>query len=71
MPCSVTGNDHYQEPFKPLIGGIRFADFNDLDSVKAQVTDKTCAIILEDGSGGGRNLSWNTGISGRNPEALR
>ena len=50
---SVTGNDHYQEPFKPLIGGIRFADFNDLDSVKAQVTDKTCAIILETVQGGG------------------
>lgn len=27
---SVTGNPHYQEAFKPLIGGIRFADFNDL-----------------------------------------
>ena len=33
---SVTGNTHYQEPFKPLIGGIRFADYNDFDSVKAQ-----------------------------------
>lgn len=44
---SVTGNTHYQDPFRPLIGGIRFADFNDLESVKAQVTEKTCAIILE------------------------
>lgn len=44
---SVTGNSHYQEPFKPLIGGIRFAEFNDLESVKAQVTEKTCAVILE------------------------
>ena len=50
---SVTGNSHYQEPFKPLIGGIRFADFNDLESVKAQVTKKTCAIILGDRSGRG------------------
>ncbi len=51
---SVTGNSHYQEPFKPLIGGIRFADFNDLDSVKAQISPKTCAIILEtiQGEGG-------------------
>lgn len=32
---SVTGNPHYQEAFKPLIGGILFADFNDLESVKA------------------------------------
>ena len=51
---SVTGNAHYQEPFKPLIGGIRFADFNDLDSVKAQITPRTCAVILEtiQGEGG-------------------
>ena len=50
---SVTGNAHYQEPFKPLIGGIRFADFNDLDSVKEQITEKTCAIILESVQGEG------------------
>ena len=50
---SVTGNAHYQEPFKPLIVGIRFADFNDLDSVKAQITEKTCAVILEPVQGEG------------------
>lgn len=51
---SVTGNAHYQEPFKPLIPGIRFADFNDLDSVKALVSEKTCAVIMEtiQGEGG-------------------
>lgn len=50
---SVTGNPHYQEAFQPLMGGVKFADFNDLDSVKAQVTDKTCAIILETVQGEG------------------
>lgn len=50
---SVTGNAHYQEPFKPLIGGIKFADFNDLDSVRELVTDRTCAIILEPVQGEG------------------
>lgn len=50
---SVTGNPHYQEPFKPLMGGVRFADFNDLDSVKAQVNDRTCGIILETVQGEG------------------
>lgn len=50
---SVTGNPHYQEAFKPLIGGVKFADFNDLDSVKKLVTDKTCAIILEPVQGEG------------------
>nr|WP_143320023.1 aspartate aminotransferase family protein [Clostridium sp. HBUAS56010] len=51
---SVTGNDHYQEPFKPLIPGIRFAEYNDLDSVKALMNEKTCGIILEtiQGEGG-------------------
>ena len=51
---SVTGTEHYREPFEPLIGGVKFADFNDLDSVKALVTDKTCAIITEvvQGEGG-------------------
>ena len=50
---SVTGNTHYQEPFKPLIGGIRFAEFNNLESVKEQITDKTCAIIMETVQGEG------------------
>lgn len=50
---SVTGNTHYQDPFRPLIGGIRFAEFNNLDSVKAQVTEKTCAVIMETVQGEG------------------
>lgn len=50
---SVTGNTHYQEAFKPLIGGIKFADFNDLESVKSKITDKTCAIIFETVQGEG------------------
>ena len=51
---SVTGNEKYQAPFRPLIGGIRFADYNDLESVKAQFNEHTCAVILEtiQGEGG-------------------
>ena len=51
---SVTGTEHYREPFEPLIGGVKFADFNDLESAKAQITDKTCAVITEvvQGEGG-------------------
>ena len=51
---SVTGNAHYREPFAPLIPGIRFADFNDLDSVKARINENTCAVIMEpiQGEGG-------------------
>ena len=50
---SVTGNDKYQEPFKPLIGGVKFAEYNNLQSVKDLITDKTCAIILEPVQGEG------------------
>ncbi|MCR5273562.1 MAG: aspartate aminotransferase family protein [Lachnospiraceae bacterium] len=50
---SVTGNAHYREPFEPLMPGVKFADFNNLDSVKAQITDKTCAIIMETVQGEG------------------
>lgn len=51
---SVTGNEKYQEPFKPMIGNVKFAEFNDLDSVKALVNEKTCAILMEtiQGEGG-------------------
>ena len=50
---SVTGNEKYRKPFEPLIGGVRFADYNDLESVKSQVNEKTCAIILETVQGEG------------------
>ena len=43
----MTGHDSYREPFEPVVPGVKFATFNDLDSVKALVSDKTCAIILE------------------------
>ena len=50
---SVTGNAHYREAFGPLIPGIRFAAYNNLESVKALVNDKTCAIICETVQGEG------------------
>jgi len=51
---SVTGNTHYREPFEPLPGIVKFGDYNDLNSVKKLVNDKTCAILLEtiQGEGG-------------------
>lgn len=50
---SVTGTENYRTPFEPLIGGVKFAKYNDLESVKAQVTEQTCAIILETVQGEG------------------
>lgn len=50
---SVTGNPKYREAFQPMIGNIRFAQMNDIESVKAQITDRTCAILLETVQGEG------------------
>ena len=50
---SVTGNEHYREDFYPLIPGVKFAKYNDIESVKNLVSDKTCAIILETVQGEG------------------
>ena len=61
---SVTGTKHYRDPFEPLIPGIKFAEYNNLDSVRAQVTEKTCAIILETVQGEG-------GIYPANPDFLQ
>lgn len=61
---SVTGTKHYREPFEPLIPGVRYAIYNDLESVKAQITDKTCAIIMETVQGEG-------GIYPADPEFLK
>lgn len=55
---SITYNKKYQEGFGPMPGGFRFANFNDIDSVKAEITDKTCAIIVEPVQGeGGVNVA--------------
>lgn len=50
---AVTGNPKYREPFEPLIGNIKFAKMNDIESVLSQVNDKTCAILLETVQGEG------------------
>ncbi len=50
---AVTGNAHYREAFEPLVGHVKFAQFNDFDSVFSQVTEKTCAIIMETVQGEG------------------
>ena len=61
---SVTGNAHYQDPFKPLMGGVVFAEFNNLQSVLDLVNDTTCAILLETVQGEG-------GIYPATPEFLQ
>ena len=50
---SVTGNDHYREPFYPLMDGVLFAEYNNYESVESLVSEKTCAILMETVQGEG------------------
>ena len=61
---SVTGTKKYREPFEPLMGGVSFAVYNDLDSVKALIDDSVCAVIMETIQGEG-------GIYPADPEFLK
>lgn len=51
---SVTPKDKYQAPFKPLIDGVVLAEFNNVESAKEAITEKTAAVIVEpiQGEGG-------------------
>ena len=44
---AITPRPHYQDPFRPLMPGAKFARFNDLDSAEELMDDKTCACIVE------------------------
>jgi acetylornithine/N-succinyldiaminopimelate aminotransferase len=50
---SVTGTKKYREAFEPLIGGVVFAEYNNLQSVEELVNDNTCAILVEPVQGEG------------------
>lgn len=51
---SVTGRKKYQKDFEPLIGGVKSAVFNDIESLKKVMDDNVCGVILEpiQGEGG-------------------
>ncbi len=53
---SVTYKSAYREPFAPLVPGITFAEYNDLDSAAGAIDQNTCAVIVEpvQGEGGVR-----------------
>lgn len=61
---SVTGKTQYREPFEPLLPNVKFAEYNNLDSVKTLVNDNTAAIIMETIQGEG-------GIYPAKPEFLK
>jgi acetylornithine/N-succinyldiaminopimelate aminotransferase len=51
---TATGQEKYQKGFGPLVPGFTYVPFNDLDAVRAAVSDRTCAVMLElvQGEGG-------------------
>ena len=61
---AATPRPKYQEAFLPLMPGVRFAEFNNLESARAQMADDVCAIIVEPIQGEG-------GIHPASPEFLR
>ena len=51
---SLTYKEHYRAPFAPLMPGVTFVHFNDLEATRLAVDDDTCAVIVEpiQGEGG-------------------
>jgi len=51
---SATGQPKHQQGFEPLLAGFVRVPFSDLDAVRAAVTPRTCAVLVEpiQGEGG-------------------
>ena len=51
---TVTGQEKYHKGFAPMLPGVVYAEYNNLDSVKALMTDEVAGIIVEplQGEGG-------------------
>jgi predicted acetylornithine/succinylornithine family transaminase len=56
---SVTWDEHYRAPFAPLLGDVQWVSTDNPDALRAAVTDRTAAIVVEplQGEGGVRPLS--------------
>jgi acetylornithine/N-succinyldiaminopimelate aminotransferase len=54
---TATAQPKYQEGYEPLPGGFSYVPYNDIEALKAAVTENTCAILLEPIQGeGGINM---------------
>lgn len=64
---SVTGQPRYQEPFAPLIPGVRFVPVNDSAALEGAVSARTAGILIEpiQGEGGFVELSADFGMRAR------
>ncbi|MBW9144828.1 aspartate aminotransferase family protein [Clostridium sp. CM027] len=56
---SVTGQEKYQEDFRPLMDGVRKVNFNDTYDLKKNFDEKVCGIIIEPIQGEGGVVSAN------------
>ena len=56
---STTAKDKYREPFQPLVPGVEFVRFNDVEHLRASFSNEVCAILIEpiQGEGGIRPVS--------------
>lgn len=61
---AATYKAQYREPFAPVMPGVTFATYNDLDAAKQAITDETCAVIVEPVQGEG-------GVHAATPEFLQ
>ncbi len=44
---SLTWGDKYKKPFLPLLSGMKFVEYNNMDALEKAITDKTAAVIVE------------------------
>ncbi|CUO30794.1 MULTISPECIES: aspartate aminotransferase family protein [Clostridium] len=51
---TLTGQEKYQNDFKPLLSGVNYFEFNNIESLREKVSENTCAVFLEviQGEGG-------------------
>ncbi len=61
---ALTATEKYRAPFEPLIGNVSFAQFNNLNSARRSITEKTCGVIVEPVQGEG-------GVTPATPEFLQ
>ena len=56
---STTHKPKYREPFAPVVPGVEFVRFNDVEDLRAKFSSEVCAILLEpiQGEGGIRPVS--------------
>jgi acetylornithine aminotransferase len=66
---SVTSNSKYQDPFAPLVPGVRVGKLNQSEGLKDLINENTCAVIVEpiQGEGGvnGAEVQWMRELVGR------